>query len=98
VRYLFDAEPWQWKARADSWIFVSLPRDATEEIRDIVGDLAAGFGSVEVSARIGGTRWSTSIFPDSESGCFVLPLKRAVRVAEGVELGEPVAVEVELVL
>ena len=98
MRYLFDSEPWQWKARTDSWVFVSLPRDASEEIRDIVGDLAAGFGSVKVSARIGSTRWSTSIFPDSESGCFVLPLKKAVRTAEGIEVGESVAVEVELIL
>jgi hypothetical protein len=77
---------------------VSLPRDASDEIREIVGDLVAGFGSVKVTANIGATHWSTSVFPDAESGCFVLPLKKSVRVAEGIEIGEPVAIEVELLL
>jgi hypothetical protein len=95
MRYLFDAELWRWAARAELWTFVALPRDASDEIREIAGDLAGGFGSLPVSARIGRSSWRTSIFPEAQRG-YVLPVKAAVRRAEGLDLGDEVTVEVEL--
>ena len=49
-----------------------------------------------VGATIGGTTWRTSIFPDTASGGYVLPVKRAVRTAESVEPGDTTTVTVEL--
>ena len=94
----FDAELWLWDARRnDSWTFVSLPAEATEEIRDHAG-APRGFGSVPVRATVGGTTWTTSIFPDSGRDGYVLPIKRAVRSAEGLEVGDTASVTVELVV
>lgn len=94
----FDAELWIWDARrGDSWTFVSLPVDSSEEIRELVGGARRGFGSVRVRVTVGGTTWSTSIFPDSAQGCYVLPVKRAVRKAESLEAGDVARVSVELV-
>ncbi|WP_309111234.1 DUF1905 domain-containing protein [Saccharothrix sp.] len=94
----FDAELWIWDARRDdSWTFVSLPVDSSEEIRELVGGARRGFGSVRVRVTVGGTTWSTSIFPDSAQGCYVLPVKRAVRKAESLEAGDVARVSVELV-
>lgn len=94
----FDAELWIWDARrVDSWTFVSLPVDASEEIRDVAGGPRRGFGAVRVRVTVGGSTWRTSIFPDSARGCYVLPIKRAVRKAEGLEVGDVVTVMVELV-
>ena len=45
---------------------------------------------------VGGSSWATSIFPDSRRG-YVLPVKRAVRKAEALEVGDVAAVTVELV-
>ncbi|CAL9455607.1 hypothetical protein SUDANB95_02518 [Actinosynnema sp. ALI-1.44] len=93
----FDAELWIWDARRDdSWVFVSLPTESSEDIRELVGGARRGFGSVRVRVRVGGTSWSTSIFPDSARGCYVLPVKRAVRKAESLEVGDVAAVTVEL--
>ena len=94
----FDAELWIWDARrADSWTFVSLPTDASEEIRDLAdGEPRRGFGSVRVRVTVGGSTWSTSIFPDSTKDCYVLPIKRAVRKAEKLDEGDTVPVTVEL--
>jgi hypothetical protein len=36
------------------------------------------------------------VFPDSESGCFVLPVKKAVRQAQGVEEGDDLTVTLEV--
>ncbi len=95
----FDAELWRWDARrSDSWVFVTLPADESDEIRRLAdGGPRRGFGSVRVSATIGDSTWTTSIFPDSASGCYVLPLKRSVRTAEDLDVGEVATVTVELI-
>lgn len=58
---------------------VSLPAEASEEIRDVAAGPRPGFGSLRVRVTVGGSRWATSIFPDSVRGSYVLPIKRAVR-------------------
>jgi Domain of unknown function (DUF1905) len=103
VDVTFDAELWIWEARrADSWTFVSLPEEVSEEIRDVADGLAGdrprrGFGSVRVRVTIGGSTWKTSIFPDAGKGCYVLPVKRAVREAEGLEEGDVATLTVQLI-
>ena len=98
MRYEFEAELWIWDARrVDTWTFVSLPIDAAAEIRELVPALPRGFGSVRVEVTVGGSTWRTSVFPDAGSGTYVLPIKKAVRRAESLEPGLPVAVRLELV-
>ncbi len=93
----FDAELWVWDARrAESWMFVSVPGDASEEIRDRFGGSRRGFGSLRVRVVLGGSRWTTSIFPDKGRGCYVLPVKRSVRRAESLDEGDLAAVSIEL--
>jgi Domain of unknown function (DUF1905) len=94
----FDAELWLWDARRlDSWTFVSLPADASQEIRELTEGPRRGFGAVRVRVTIGDSTWATSIFPDTKSGCYVLPVKRAVRRAEELDVGEVAHVSVELI-
>ena len=94
----FDAELWLWEARrADSWTFVTVPAEISEDIRELAGTPRRGFGSVRVHAAIGGSRWSTSIFPDAGRGCYVMPVKAKVRKAEGLGAGDTAAVTIELV-
>ncbi|SDI00967.1 DUF1905 domain-containing protein [Agrococcus jejuensis] len=97
MRYQFDAVLYRWTARRELWTFVDLPAEAGREIREVVGSLTGGFGSVRVDARIGASRFRTSIFPGAD-GTYVLPVKRAVRDAEGLTLDALVrGVVVELV-
>ncbi|MFG1608426.1 DUF1905 domain-containing protein [Actinoplanes sp. NPDC049265] len=94
----FESELWVWAARRDdSWTFVSLPVDESEEIRELVGGLARGFGSVRVRAAIGGSNWRTSIFPDAGRRCYVLPVKKAIRTAERLNPGDIALIQVETV-
>jgi len=94
----FEAELWLWQARRpESWTFVSLPADVSEEIRELTGGQARGFGSVRVRVTVGGSVWTTSIFPGSGQAAYVLPVKRAVRKAEDLDTGDTVSVTVELV-
>jgi hypothetical protein len=93
----FDADLWIWDARqGESWTFVTLPVEASEEIRDVTDGQRRGFGSVRVRAAIGGSTWKTSIFPDGARNAFVLPIKRAIRKAESLDAGDTASVTVEV--
>lgn len=90
----FSAELWRWPSQ-DAWHFVTVPADVSEAIRLSAGP-PKSFGSVRVEVVVGGTRWRTSVFPDSGSGTYVLPMKRAVRLAEDLEAGDLVTVTLRL--
>ena len=93
----FEAELWQWDARkADTWTFVSVPAELSEEIRDRAAALPpAGFGSVRVAETIGRSTWRTSVFP-GDDGRYALPVKKSVRRSECVESGDRVRVRLEV--
>ena len=96
VKVVFDARLWLWDPRrTDTWVFVSLPASRAEEIRDLVGGLRCGFGSIRVRVTIGSSTWVTSIFRAAAG--YVLPVKRPVRVAEALDVGDVATVTVELV-
>jgi hypothetical protein len=98
VEVTFDAELWIWEARrTDSWTFVSLPVEESEDIRNLTGSRTGGFGAVRVEVTIGRTCWRTSIFPDGARQTYVLPIKKAVRRAEGLEAGDTATLTVEVV-
>mgnify|MGYP001350635521 CR=1 FL=1 len=82
----FEAEVWLWKSDA-AWHFLTLPQDVADEIEDLPIN-RCGFGSLRVEVTIGSSSWGTSIFPSNESGSFVLPLKKPVREAEGLGVGD----------
>jgi len=83
----FAAPLWLYPG-ADGWHFVSLPPEISADITDIAAGIRRGFGSVRVAVTVGATSWQTSIFPDSKSGTYMLPVKRAVRAAEHLEAGD----------
>lgn len=88
----FEAELWRWSARDEesggAWFFLSLPFALSDEIEaeTVPGK---GFGSVRVEVTVGASTWRTSVFPSAEQKTYVLPVKKAVRTAEGLVEGEP---------
>ena len=95
VTGIYAAQIFRWQAREQEWVFVALPAELSADIREIPRP-RRGFGSVRVEARIGLSRWRTSIFPDASQGGYVLPLKRAVREAEGIGVDGVIAVWLEV--
>jgi hypothetical protein len=94
----FEAELWVWSAKqGDAWVFVTVPEDLSDQIRDLGGP-PRGFGSVRVEVAIGASTWRTSVFPNSdEAGTFALPLKKAVRRSEGIEVGDTATVHLRVI-
>ena len=96
MRFDFTSPLWKWDSQGASWYFVTLPEEASDDIRE-VPRMPRGFGAVKVRVTVGGSTWSTSVFPDSRTGGHWLPIKKAVRLAEGLEEDTPVTVSLELV-
>ena len=55
-----------------------------------------GFGSVKVIARIGGTEWKSSVFPQRGKAEWILLVSKKVMRAEDLSEGDSVALEIEL--
>ena len=89
TQYRFTASLWPWKEHEGSWWFVTVPEDVSDDIEERHGSSAGGFGSIKVQITVGTTTWRTSLFPSMEQRAYVLPMKKAVRVAETLEEGEP---------
>jgi hypothetical protein len=96
MRYEFTAEVWRWTGDA-AWHFVTLPAELTHGLKQMRGP-ARAWGSMRVKAQTGQTTWRTSLFPDSRSGAFLLPLKAEVRRRETLVPGDVRRFVVELEL
>ena len=85
-----------------SWHFLTLSGEVAEAIhalaliRRLEGGRKRGFGSMKVRATVGDTSWETSIFPAKNLNGWLLPVKAAVRKAEGLVAGDLVRVELEV--
>jgi hypothetical protein len=93
--YRFQAELWRYKGDSP-WHFVTLPFEEADEIDELTAQVQRGFGSVRVHVTVGSTSWSTSLFPAKDEQSYVLPVKAAVRKAEGLEVGQPVNVTLRI--
>lgn len=95
-RYRFITELWA-PETTGAWVFASVPEDASVDIRSTPRDPSTTFGSIRVEATLGDSRWATSIFSDSRRGVYLLPVKKAIRTSEGVDLSDSVDITIELV-
>jgi Domain of unknown function (DUF1905) len=85
MRLEFSGEISYWRGPAPFY-FVAVPSDGCREIRTIASAVTYGWGVIPVTVRIGGTVWTTSLFP--KDGGYLVPIKDAVRRAEGLALGD----------
>ncbi len=85
----FSAEVWFWRGPSP-YHFVTVPEDESAELADAAARVTYGWGMIPVAARIGETRWTTSLFP--KDGGYIVPLKDAVRRSEDLDVGDDVTV------
>lgn len=74
--------------------FVPVVGDDAEAIAEVAAGLTYGWGVVPVEVRLGGTTFTTSLIP--REGGYLVPLRAAVRKAEGVGVGDVVRLVVRL--
>ena len=89
MKYTVRSKVWKYPGMA-AWYFVNVDKKQSAEIKEKFGTARRGFGSVRVEVKLGKTKWKTSIFPDKQSGMYLLPVKAAVRHAEALDEGDGV--------
>ena len=90
-------EIWLYPGKA-AWHFVTLPKNLSQEIKEVYGHLARGWGSLPVEVTIGKTTWKTSIFPDKKSDSYLLPIKSIVRKSERLDVGQKIRLLVSVLV
>lgn len=86
----FTGDIWYWRGPSP-YYFVTVPDGESRHIRALSTAVTYGWGMIPVRVRIGGTEWRTSLFP--KDGRYVVPVKDAVRRAEGLDDGDTVTIE-----
>lgn len=89
----FDAPIWYWRGPSPFY-FVTVPDDLSDALKTISRSVTYGWGMIPVQARIGRSRWTTSLFP--KNGAYIVPLKAAIRRAEGLAEGDVVTVRLDV--
>jgi hypothetical protein len=92
MRIEFSGSVFTWRGPAP-FFFVAVPEEESREVRSIAAAVTYGWGMIPVRVRIGGTEWRTALFP--KDGRYLVPLKDAIRKAEGIGEGDLVTVRVE---
>jgi hypothetical protein len=89
----FRGELWYWRGPAP-FHFITVPPDDARRIQAVAADVTYGWGMIPARVLIGGSVWETALWP--KDGGYVVPIKDKYRNAEGLVLGDTVAVRLAI--
>ena len=89
----FSGEVFYWRGPSP-YHYVAVPDAQSAEIAAIAPAVSYGWGVIPVTARVGDTEWTTSLFP--KKGIYLVPVKDAVRKAEQIELGDVLTLTLDI--
>jgi Domain of unknown function (DUF1905) len=90
MRLEFSGDIWFWKGPSP-FHFITVPEDECVELEAAASLVTYGWGMIPVTAQIGDTTWTTSLFP--KNGGYIVPVKQLVQRAERLEVGDVVTIE-----
>ena len=92
----------RWQGERATYHLVTITGDAAdaiamhERLHRLEFGARRGFGSVKVMARVGGTQWKTSVFPQIQKTEWILLVSKKVMRAEDLAEGDEMPLELEL--
>jgi len=95
VELEFTGDVFEWRGPSP-FHFVMVPDEESAEIQATAALVTYGWGMIPVEAHIGSTAFTTSLY--AKDGRYVVPLKAAVRQAEGIAIGDVVTVHLGVAL
>ena len=90
MKLVVTGELWYWRGPSP-FHFVTVPDAESDQLQAAAALVTYGWGMIPVTARVGTTDWTTSLFP--KDGRYLIPIKDLVRKAEGLTLGDHVKVD-----
>lgn len=92
AEYKFRGKIWKYRGKG-GWTFLTLPKTLSGKIRQSHSLGEREWGRLPAKATIGKTSWDTAIWFDTKVGAYLLPVKGAIRQAEGLANGDTVTVQ-----
>jgi hypothetical protein len=89
----FSGPVWYWRGPAP-FHFVTVPPDEAALIESVSKQVSYGWGMVPATVTVGATTTTTALWP--KNGGYIVPLKDAVRRAEGIEIDDEVAISLTI--
>jgi len=86
---------WQYPGMA-GWHFLGIAKIESKKLREKYAKNHKGWGSLPVNVTVGKTTWQTSIFYDTKSTTYLLPLKAKVRKVEEIFAGDEVTFMIQI--
>jgi hypothetical protein len=93
MRLNFVSDMFEWRGPSPFY-FVRVPDDESQMIRDVASMVTYGWGVIPVTATIGSSTVTTSLFP--KDGGYLVPIKNAVRLPEKIAVGDSVHVTLSI--
>jgi hypothetical protein len=91
----FSGKIFHWRGPAP-YLFVAVPAEQSGDLKSISGLVTYGWGMIPVIARIGKTKFKTSLFP--KDGGYLMPIKVIVQKAEKIAEGDTIKIRLEISL
>ena len=89
----FNGTIFTWRGPSP-YFFVAVPADESDYLKSVSEAVTYGWGMIPVTAQVGETVWTTSLFP--KDGRYLLPLKDKVRKAKGLVEGDEILVVLDV--
>ena len=93
MEFEFVGEVVHWRGPSP-YHFVAVPEEVAAAIRSVAKDVTYGWGVIPVTAVVGATTFTTSLFP--KGGGYLVPLKDVVRGRESIAIGDGVHVHLTI--
>ena len=89
----FTGRIFHWRGPAP-YLFVSVPEQASQDIKAISQLVTYGWGVIPVHVRVGNTEWTTSLFP--KDGRYLVPIRKSAQIAEKLQEGDNISIRLEI--
>ena len=93
MKLKFSSAVIEWRGPAPFY-FVPVPQGESDQIKALSKLISYGWGVMPMTATIGKTTWTTSLFP--KDGRYLLPIKNDIRFGENLTIGDAVEVTLEV--
>jgi hypothetical protein len=90
----FTAKVFKWSGES-AWYFVAVDLKQSLKVKEFYKKSKRSLFSMKVEAKIGKTKWNTSLFPTKE-GPLLMAIKKSVRYEEAIDEGDMVTINCTL--
>jgi hypothetical protein len=92
MEFTFKGEVIEWRGPAPFY-FIATPAKFTADFKAIASSKSYGWGVLYANITLPGEYWKTTLMP--KDGCYLIPIKKDIRLKHSFEVGQKVSVTVD---